>query len=87
VTTEDDVTQVLAVRRAYDAGARSPVKVPRSPHAQRQLEANARRVLRAVLEREPTADEVAAAMGDDDEESAVRRLNKAAAANGPAPAR
>jgi plasmid stability protein len=84
VTTLNDVTKVLAVRRAFDAGVeRDSGRWPAT--RQKRLEANARRILRAVLEREPTADEVAAAMGDDDEEPALKRLTKAAAANGATP--
>jgi hypothetical protein len=86
VTTKDDVTKVLAVRRAFDAGAERANSGRWSATRQERLEANARRILRAILEREPTADEVAAAMGDDDEMSALGRLNEAAAANGPTPA-
>jgi plasmid stability protein len=87
VTTEDDVTKVLAVRRAFSAGADRANSGRWSATRQQRLEANARRILRAVLEREPTADEVAAAIGDDDEMSALGRLNEAAAANGSPPAR
>jgi hypothetical protein len=87
VTTQDEVTKVLAVRRAFDAGAERANSRRWSATRQQRLEANARRILQAVLEREPTADEIAAAMGDDDEMSALGRLNKAAAANGSSPAR
>jgi hypothetical protein len=87
VTTKDDVTKILAVRRAFDAGAERAKADRWSPARQQRLEANARRILRAVLEREPTADEVAAAMGDDDETSALWRLNVVGAAQGPSPAR
>jgi hypothetical protein len=87
VTTKDDVTKVLAVRRAFEAGAERANSGRWSPTRQQRLEANARRILRAVLDREPTADEVALAMGDDDETSALKRLNEAAAATGPTPAR
>lgn len=83
VTILNDVTKVLAVRRAFEAGAERANSRGWSATAQQRLEANARRILRAVLNREPTVDEVAAAMGDEDEESALERLNKAAAANGP----
>lgn len=87
MTTKDEVTKVLAVRRAFDAGAERANASRWSAPRQQRLEANARRILRAVLEREPTADEIAAAMGDDDEESALGRLNEAAAAKGATPAR
>jgi len=86
VTTKDDVTKVLAVRRAFDAGAERANSRRWSTTRQQRLEANARRILRAVLEREPTADEIAAAMGDADEMSALTRLNEAAAANRSSPA-
>jgi hypothetical protein len=87
VTTEDDVTKVLAVRRAFEAGVERANSGCWSATRQERLEANARRILRAVLDREPAADEVALAMGDADETSALKRLNEAAAANGPTPAR
>ena len=85
MTTLNDVTKVLAVRRAFDAGVERANSGRWPATRQKRLEANARRILRAVLEREPTADEVAAAMGDDDEEPALKRLTKAAAANGATP--
>jgi DNA-directed RNA polymerase specialized sigma subunit len=86
VTTTHEATKVLAVRRAFDAGAERAKADRWSPARQQRLEANARRILRAVLEREPTADEIAAAMGDDDEEAALELLNEAAA-KGSTPAR
>jgi hypothetical protein len=82
VTTKDDVTKLLAVRRAFEAGVERANSDGWSATRQQRLEGNARRILRAVLDREPTADEVAAAIGDDDEMSALKRLNEAAAANG-----
>jgi|SRR5215216_1323349 len=87
VIAKDDVTKVLAVRRAFEAGVERASSARWSATRQKRLEANARRILRAVLDREPTADEVAAAMGDDDEESALKRLNEAVAANGAMSAR
>jgi hypothetical protein len=87
VTTEDDVTKVLAVRRAFEAGAERANSGRWSPTAQLRLEANARRILRAVLEREPTVDEVGVAMAEVDEEAGLKRLNEAAAANGATSAR
>jgi plasmid stability protein len=80
------VTKVLAVRRAFEAGQERVNSGHRSATAQKRLEANARRILGAVLDREPTADEVALAI-DDDEASARKRLNEAAASNGAASAR
>jgi hypothetical protein len=87
VTTKDDVTKVLAVRRAFEAGVERANSERWSASRQERLEANARRILRAILGREPAADEVALAVGDDDEESALKRLNEAAAANGATRAR
>jgi hypothetical protein len=87
VATLNDVTKVIAVRRAFEAGVERANSRRWSATAQQRLEANGRRILRAVLNREPTADEVAAAMGDDDEASALKRLNEAAAADGATSAR
>ena len=87
MTRLNDVSKVLAVRRAFEAGVERVNSGRWSATAQQRLEANARRILRAVLDREPTADEIAAAICDDDEESALRRLNTAAAANGATSAR
>jgi plasmid stability protein len=87
VTTKDDVTKVLAVRRAFEAGAERANSGRWSPTRQQRLEANARRILRAVLDREPTADEVALAMAGVDEEAGLKRLSEAAAANGATSAR
>ena len=70
VTAKDDVRKVLAVRRAFDAGAEWANSRRWSATAQRDLTPTRGRILRAVLDREPTADEIAAAMSDDDEESA-----------------
>jgi hypothetical protein len=87
VTTKDEVTRVRAARRAFDAGAERANARRWSTMRQQRLEANARRILRAVLGREATADEIAAAMGDEDETSALGRLNEAAAANRSSPGR
>jgi hypothetical protein len=82
VTTLVDVTKVLAVRRAFEGGLERANSGSSSATAQQRLEANGRRILRAVLDREPTADEVAVAIGEVDEDSELKRLNEAAAANG-----
>jgi hypothetical protein len=87
VTTEDDVTKVLAVRRAFEAGVERANSGSSSATAQLRLEANARRILRAVLDRDPTVDEVALAIAEVDEEAGLKRLNEAAAANGDTSAR
>ena len=82
MTTKDEATKILAVRRAFDAGAERANRNRWSATLQRQLEANVRRILRAVLGREPTTDEIAATIHDD-EGSALDLLKEAVGPDAP----
>lgn len=72
------IAKVESVRDAFEYGATVRMKANSargwSATAQAQLERAARQILRVVLDREPTADEIAVAMGDDDPKEARERM-------------